>query len=161
MKKELRLVLLVGLCILITILVTMILFNVSDYGITVASYGATVFMLFSKKSISKKKIFGAYFIATIIGFLFSKLPTVTSFNVALATISSFVLMTIFSFQHAPALGVTVAMVLNKFSFLTDIIVLFCIFLILSIAYVLKLYLSNPEKIINFVKIETEKISWNF
>ncbi len=161
MKKKVRLVLLVGIGLLITTFITMVLFNVSDYGITVASYGATVFMLLSKKNLKTKKIFGAYFIATMIGYLFSRLPTVTAFNVALASISSFIIMTVLSLQHAPALGIAVAMVLNKFSFVTDIIVLLCIFMILGIVYILKTYMNDPDKVNNFVRIETEKINWNF
>lgn len=146
---------------IISIFVTMLLFNVSDYGITIASFGASVFMILSRKNLSKKKIFGAYLLSTFIGFLFSRLSTLSSLNVALATITSFATMTFFDFQHAPALGLSMAMVMNKFSFWTDIIIVLCILFILAMTVVLKTVLQNPDKVLAMFNLDKRKIKWNF
>jgi hypothetical protein len=160
-KKSFTIFFSIVLVLVTTIFATMYLFNLTDYGVTIASFGTTIFMILSKKGIKKRIIFGSYLIAVILGIVFSELSTVTTLNVALAAISSVILMTIFEFQHAPAIGISIAMVLNKYSFLTDFIVLLCIFIILIMAVILKIFLHNPSKIINFIEIEEEKIKWNF
>ena len=159
-KKPVIVSLAVVLGIAIMIFITMLLFNVTDYGITIASFGATIFMIISKGKFSKRKIFGSYIIATAMGFAFSRASS-SLLNVALAAVTSVILMTFLEFQHAPAIGMSIAMVLNRFSFWTDAIVLVCIFLILSGTIVLKYVILNPKDVINFVEIEEEKIKWNF
>lgn len=154
--------LVLGLAILLFVI--MLLFNVTDYGITIASFGATIFMILSKKGAKKRTIFGSYFIAIILGFMFSALSDINSLNAGLAAISSIVLMTLLDLQHPPAVGISIAMVLNNFSFATDVIVLMCIFFIISVTMVLKAFLENPHKIMNFIsmiEIEEEKINWKF
>ena len=159
-KKSLAisLFLIIGLCI--TVLGTVLLFNVTDYGIAIASFGATIFMIISRKKIDKRKIFGAYLVGISVGFIFSKL-SVVFLNAALAAVISVILMTILELQHAPAIGISIAMVLREFSFSTVIIILLCIFGIFGIALMTKLFLKDPQKVLNFVEIEDEKIRWNF
>jgi len=145
----------------IIIFVTMLLFNVSDYGVTIASFGATIFMVLSKKKISHKAVFGSYLIAAAFGFVFSKLPFVTSLNVALAVICSILTMTLLELQHAPAIGISIAIVLNKFNVWTDVMILFCIFLILSMTLFLKLSLTDPVKALRFIELDEDRIKWKF
>jgi hypothetical protein len=139
----------------------MLLFNVSDYGITIASFGASVFMILSRKKLSKKKVFGAYLLSATIGYLFSRISSLLSLNVALATITSFAAMTFLEFQHAPALGLSMALVMNKFSIWTNIIILLCILFILGMAVVLKTVLQKPDKVLAMLNLDKRKIKWNF
>ena len=57
-KKSIAVALSLILGISITIFATMLLLNVTDYGITIASFGATLFMVLSSKKLEKKKIYG-------------------------------------------------------------------------------------------------------
>ena len=164
MKKKqftTKFVILVGACLLISILATILLFNVTDYGITIASFAATVFMVISRKKINTKKIFGSYLLVALLGYIYSVLPTPKLFNVAAVTVSSVLFMILVGLQHAPAIGIAIALVLNNFTFWNNVIIMSCIFLILGISLLLRELLKNPDKISNFVKIETEKIHWNF
>ena len=110
---------------------------------------------------STRRVFGAYFVAVITGFIFSVMPMVKSFNVAFAAVISVVLMTVLEFQHPPAIGIAVATVLHRFTFWTDVIVVLCIFFILYITLLLKYILREPQRLMNFVEIEEEKIKWKF
>ncbi len=159
-KKEIAVTLSVLLAITILVFVVMLLFNVTDYGITIASFGATVFMILSRPKLSKKKIFGAYFVSTLMGYVFVRFSISQSADVALAAVSSVVIMTILEFQHAPAIGMSVAMVLNRFPFWVDLVVLLCIFSIIGMTLLLKKFIQQPDKFINFIEIEEEKIKWN-
>ena len=159
-KKPLIVTLSIILGFIFIVLLIGYLFNVSDYGIAFASFGATIFMILSSKRIEYKKIFGAYLIGVLIGFLFSKF-SIVFLNSALAVISSVVALTLLEFQHAPAIGMTISMVLNHFSLGTLIFVLLSIFTIIGITILLKSMVNDPEKIINFVDIEKEKIKWDF
>ena len=158
--KKIRNYLLLAFGFILTFFVTMLLFNVTDYGITIAAFGASIFMIISKPRISHKKIFGSYLIAIALGYVFSKIPTWTSFNVALTAISSIVAMSMLKFEHAPAIGIGVAMVLNKFSFWTDVIVALCLFFIIGMAILIKNFFSNPDRVLNYIKIENEKVNWS-
>lgn len=160
LKKGIAVTLSVLLGLAILVFVVMLLFNVTDYGITIASFGATVFMILSRPNLSKKKVFGAYFVATTMGYLFSRLSLIKSADVALAAVSSVAIMTILEFQHAPAIGMSVAMVLNGFPLWVDVVVLLCIFAILGMTLLLKGFMEQPHKFINFIEIEEEKIKWN-
>ncbi len=159
-KKSIAVALSLILGISITIFVTMLLLNVTDYGITIASFGATLFMVLSSKKIEKRKIYGSYALATVIGVLFSKTSSLQALDVALAAVSSVIFMTVLNLQHPPAIGIAVSMVLNKFSIFTDIVVLLCLFFIISMTFLLKAFLNDPKKVINFIEIEEEKIKWN-
>lgn len=145
----------------VSVFVIMLLFNVSDYGITIASFGASVFMILSRNNLSKKKVFGAYILSTLIGYLFSRLSSLASLNVALATISAFITMTFFDFQHAPALGISMAMVLNQFNIWKSLTIGFCILFILGMAVVLKTVLQKPDKVLAMLNLDKRKIKWNF
>ena len=158
--KKIRNYLILAFGFILTFFVTVLLFNVTDYGITIAAFAASIFMIITKKRVSHKKIFGSYLVAIALGYLFSQIPTWTSFNVALTAISSIVAMSMLKFEHAPAIGIGVATVLNQFSFWTDVIVALCLFFILGMAILIKNFFANPEKVLNFIKIENEKVDWN-
>ena len=159
-KKSIAVALSLILGISITIFATMLLLNVTDYGITIASFGATLFMVLSSKKLEKKKIYGSYALATVIGVIFGKVYGLQSLNVALAAVSAVIFMTVLNLQHPPAIGIAVSMVLNKFTIFTDIVVLLCLFFIISMTILLKLFLDDPNRAINFIEIEEEKIKWN-
>ncbi len=160
-KKSVAVTLSLALGVAVIIFVAMLLLNVSDYGITIASFGATIFMILSKKDIPKKLIFGSYLAAGIAGFAFSNLSEITSLNVALAAVSSIIIMTVLGLQHPPAIGIAAALVLNKFQFWTDLLILAYIFFILGLTLFLKGFIQNPLKAIKFVEIEKDRIKWNF
>ncbi len=160
LKKKLVTYFLIIFGLAISVFVAMLLFNVSDYGITIASFGASVFMILSRNRLSKKKVFGAYIIAMLIGYGFSKLSQIASLNMALATIFSFAAMTLLEFQHAPALGLSMAIVLNKFPFWSDVIIVMCILFILTMAVVLRTVLQNPDKVLELLNLDERKIKWD-
>jgi hypothetical protein len=160
-KKPVAVSLSLVLGMIIILFITMLLFNVSDYGITIASFGATIFMVLSKKKISHRMVFGSYLISTAFGFLFSRLSELTSLNVALAVICSIVVMTLLQLQHAPAIGMSIAIVLNKFNAWTDLMILFSIFLILGMTLFLKVSLTDPVKALRFIELDEERIKWKF
>ncbi|MBT3720845.1 hypothetical protein HN789_04230 [archaeon] len=160
LKRKLATYFLLAFGFVISGFVIMLLFNVSDYGITIASFGATIFMILSRSNLSKKKVYGSYMLAAAIGFLFSKITTIASLNLTLATVSSFVIMTLLEFQHAPALGLSMAMVLNKFPLMTDIIILCCILFIITMTIVLKVVLQKPEKVLAVFNLDRRKIKWD-
>jgi CBS-domain-containing membrane protein len=161
MKKPVVMGAALFLTLLISLFVTMLLLKITDYGITVASFGATIFMMLSKKKVRNKQIFGAYFVATVTGYLSSRISGHTTLNLALAAVSSIALMTVLEFQHTPAIGIAVAMVLNKFSFLVDFAVLLCILIIISLVLFLRIVMTSPEKISRFIEIEEDRIKWRF
>ncbi|MEM3374068.1 MAG: HPP family protein [Candidatus Woesearchaeota archaeon] len=145
------------------IFLTMLIFNVTDYGITIASFGASIFMILSHKSINKKMLYGSYIVGTFVGYLFSTLTTIKSLNVALAAISSILIMTLLDLQHAPAVGISAAIVLNKFSFWVDLLILIYIFFIFTLTWLLKLHITDPNKVLTYLpiaEIKEEKIKWN-
>jgi hypothetical protein len=160
-KKSIAMTLVLALGIAIIVFVTMLLFNLTDYGITLASFAASIFMILSKKDIKKRAIFGSYLVATLMGFMFSNLSQIRTLNVALAAVSSVILMTFLDLQHTPAVGMSISLVLNNFAFMTDILILFCILLILAMTLTLKIIFNNPTKIIRFIEVENDKIEWNF
>ncbi|MBN2367722.1 HPP family protein [Candidatus Woesearchaeota archaeon] len=160
-KKHIAVSLAMALGLAVTVFVIMLLFNVTDYGITIASFGASVFMILSRKGISTKKVFGAYLVAVVIGYFASSINFLGNLNVAVAAVTSVILMTLMELQHAPAIGMAVATVLNKFSLSTDIVVVFCIFIILYMTLLLKYVLREPQKVMKFIDIEEEKIKWKF
>jgi hypothetical protein len=160
-KKNIAVALSLAFGISVSLFVIMLLFNVTDYGITIASFGATIFMVLSKKNLKKRVLFGSYMVGGLIGFMFSRLSDMTTFNVGLAAVSSVIIMTVLELQHAPAIGMAVAMVLNKFPFWTDVLIILCIFFIIGVTLVLKTFLEDPAKVVNFVEIEEERIKWNF
>lgn len=147
----------------IIILITILIFNVTDYGITIASLAATIFMILSNKSIKKRVIYGSYIVSTFVGFLFSTLSENKALDLTLAVIASIIIMTLFDLQHAPAIGLSVSIVLNKFNLLIDIIILLYIFFIFGLTTLIKLHMSDPYKLISYLKIfevKEEKINWN-
>jgi hypothetical protein len=160
-KKPVAVSLSLVLGMVILIFITMLLFNVSDYGITIASFGATIFMVLSKKKISHRIVFGSYMIATVFGFLFSNISEMASLNVALAAIGSIIVMTLLELQHAPAIGMSIAIVLNKFNIWTDLMILFSIFLIFGLTLYLKISLTDPVKALRFIELDEERIKWRF
>ena len=159
--RKIAITLFLVLGLLVVVFAAMLLFNVTDYGITIASFGATVMMILSKKKVENRKIIGAYIAASVIGFIMARVPGSVLFNVAVAGVASVIAMTVLEMQHAPAIGIAIAMVLNNFSFWTDVTIIFSILLIIGMAMILKSFIRNPERILNFVKIETEKINWDF
>jgi len=136
----------------------MLLFNVTDYGITIASFGATIFMILSDHEIKLKKIFGSYLVATFLGYVFTLIDIKGSASIA--AIASIMVMTYLEFQHTPAIGMTVAMVLNKFPLKIDLIVLISIFVIVAITVILSKFIHTPDVILKHFNFKEEKIKWN-
>ncbi|NTV23419.1 MAG: hypothetical protein HGA85_03525 [Nanoarchaeota archaeon] len=160
-KKPIAIGLALAIGLVTIIFVTMLIFNLTDFGITIASFVSTVFMILTKKKVSRKQIFGSYLLAGLLGFLFSNISEITSLNVAMAAVSSVLAMTLLGLQHPPAIGMSVALVLNKFSFVTDVFVLFCIIVILGLCILLREFVRDPNAVMKFVEIdEGEKIKWN-
>ena len=159
-NKILKQILMIGFGITIFAFILALFFNVTDHGITIASFGATILMVLCSKKANHKKVFGSYLIATVVGFLFSKVPTPASLNIAFATLGSILVMDLVKFQHAPALGIAIAFVMNNFKFSSYLFLVISIFGLLSLAYVLKYFLRDPEKVWNFIEIENDKINWN-
>ena len=56
-KKSVVVVLSLIIGLLISLFVTMLLFKITDFGITIASFGATIFMALSRDNLKKKKIY--------------------------------------------------------------------------------------------------------
>ena len=160
-KKPIAVSLSLVLGMTIIVFITMLLFNVSDYGMTIASFGATIFMVLSKKKINNKAVFGSYLTASVFGFMFSMTPFPISLNLALAVVCSILSMTLLEFQHGPAIGISIAMVLNKFNMWTDFMILFCIFLILGMTLFLKVSLTDPVKALKFIELDEDRIKWKF
>jgi hypothetical protein len=159
-NKIFKQLLIIGFGITSLSFILALFFNVTDYGITIASFCTTILMVLSSKKTNHKKIFGAYLIASVLGYVFSLIPIATSLNIAFVVLSSIFVMDFFSFQHVPALGMAISFVINNFKFSSYIFLFVSLFGLISLAFVLKYFLKDPETVWNFVEIENDKINWN-
>lgn len=120
----------------------------------------TVLLLLVQTKINIKKIIGGYLMAGLVGYVFSIIPVFTTFNLGFGLVASILAMDYLKFQHAPALGFVISIILNKSSFFADTIIILSLLIIVGVILALKKYYVAPEKAFDFVTIETEKINWN-
>jgi hypothetical protein len=160
-KKPIKNIMLIGLGTSVSIIFGLLFYNLSNFGIALISVTISVLLILSKKRINLKKVYGAYAIAIMLGFLLSRLPFNVSINVVISLICAILLMDYASLQHAPALGIAISYVTNKVSFGTMFFISALIFMVFGLIYVLKIYLKNPKKLANIVEIEQEKVQWDF
>ncbi|MFH0874708.1 MAG: HPP family protein [archaeon] len=133
-----------------------ILLDISDYGISLATIGASIYIIFSdNKNSSYKQLYGAYAIAVACGFaaLITKLPK--NIECVLAFLLTIFALFMLNIKHTPAVGFAVTAVLNQFKLPIMLLALACIFILFFIAKSAKNIITNPKKY--FIEIENQNI----
>jgi hypothetical protein len=133
----------------ITLLIFLLLFNLSDFGVSFAAIAGTLFMIFTLKSKSEKitydKIFIGYAIASGCGFLSSVFGHENKVILAISLIMAIILMVLLDKVHTPAVAFVISFGLNQFSLFKIILILLCIYAITFIAKTVKFVLEHPER----------------
>ncbi|MDY6959306.1 MAG: HPP family protein [Halobacteriota archaeon] len=91
--------------------------------VIVSSLGATTYVVFARPdSVTAKprNVIGGHLVGAILGSLFSLIPT-SSFLASISVYSiaigiSIFIMVVFDFEHPPAIGTTLGIIINGFSY---------------------------------------------
>ena len=134
---------------LIAVGILMLLFNLTHYSISLAAIAATIAIIFLYKedseSTSLKILYGAYVIAAFWGYLAVYLGHAKSWAIAISIILTLVTMISVNLVHAPAIGLTLSLTLNRFSLSTTLAILFCVYALIAIAKATRYVMHHPER----------------
>jgi hypothetical protein len=154
--------LLIGAFVASTVIMVL-LFDLTDYGISFAAIGATIFMVFTTSgnshSIKIKTLFGAYGIAGCISYIAIAVGRGNKIIGALAILLAIGMMIMLKWVHAPAIGFVLSFILNQFRVSIIVAVLFCIFSLIIIAKAIKSLVMNPSRY--HIKIDSNKVEFKF
>ncbi|MBD3202934.1 hypothetical protein GF327_01460 [Candidatus Woesearchaeota archaeon] len=159
LKKFSPLIGLISFLILLSLFIISKLFSITDYGISIATIAASLYVIISEsKTGSLKTIFLSYVIAGTCAFI--AVYTGLSLNVECGIAALLTLFTIISLDmmHPPSIAISISFVLNQYNLPTITLILIVIFLLFVIAKTLMKIINNPDK---FYLIKKEKINFNF
>ena len=137
---------------MIAVLIPLIFLDVLHETAIIASLGATAFIIFSRpqsKFSQPRKLFGGYCMGILTGIFCWHLCKILSFTVffnekflliflgALAVGLSIFLMVITDTEHAPAAGIALGLVINRWDYLTLVFILSSVSLFFLIKKLLK------------------------
>ena len=147
----------------ISLAIILLLFDLTDYGISFAAIGASIFMIYTQndhsRKISNKNMFGAYLIAGLSAYICMIFAHDIKVVGALSLLLAIVTMLVLRVVHTPAIGLVLSFVLNKFTLKSIILVLLCIFALIFIAKAIKYVLQNPDRF--HIKIYPYKVKFKF
>lgn len=159
-KRASLLLTVLGILFMVSLLLIVQLFNITDYGISFATIAASLFFIIKNyKRHHIKSVIVSYVIAGLSAFVALYLNVSLKLEGALAILLTVIFMLLLDFMHAPALGLALSIVLNDFSLGTIFVALLCIFTLFGITIVLKRILSNPSRYL--IEKKPEKIKFNF
>ena len=141
-----------------TVLVVLLFLDVLNETVIITALGASAFIVFvmpTQYSSDPRRLIGGYIVGLVVGFMFHLLVTSTkgiisienqtALLVIFGAISvgfSVFIMAVTNTEHAPAAGIALGLVINKWDYLTIIFIIVAIIWMVSIRIVLKKYLMD-------------------
>lgn len=142
----------------LTILAVLIFLDVLTETAIITALGASAFIIFTmptQYSSDPRRLIGGYIVGLIVGFIFylisqsqiknilsvSETTTLVLFG-AIAVGFAIFIMAVTNTEHAPAAGISLGLVINKWDYLTIIFIIIAIIWMTSIKIVLKKYLMD-------------------
>lgn len=142
----------------LTVLAILLFLDVLNETAIITALGASAFIVFvmpTQYSSDPRRLVGGYFVGAIVGFAFhlvSKLNILTPFIenqttvlVIFGAISvgfSIFIMAVTNTEHAPAAGIALGLVINRWDYLTIIFIIIAIIWMASVRIFLKKYLMD-------------------
>jgi CBS-domain-containing membrane protein len=149
-------------------IVILIFLDVLNEAALISALGASTFIVFTmptRYSSDPRRLIGGYIVGLFIGFVFyliSTLNIMTNFfsyeNTSLIVFGSIAVgfsifvMAVTNTEHAPAAGIALGLVINRWDFLTILFIIIAVFWLVVIQIILKKYLMdlisphvNPSK----------------
>ena len=142
----------------ITILAVLIFLDVLNETAIITALGASAFIVFAmptQYSSDPRRIIGGYFVGLIVGFIFfvisnsnfiiNLLENQTTILVLFGSIAvgvSIFIMAVTNTEHAPAAGIALGLVINKWDYLTIVFIIIAVFWFVGIQILLKKYLMD-------------------
>jgi len=147
-------------CILasLTILAVLIFLDVLNEAALITALGASAFIVFAmptQYSSDPRRIIGGYMVGLVVGFIFfiisnsnyinSLIENQTTTLVLFGSIAvgfSIFIMAVTNTEHAPAAGIALGLVINKWDYLTIIFIIIAVFWFVGIQIILKKHLMD-------------------
>ena len=142
----------------LTILAVLIFLDVLNETAIIAALGASAFIVFTmptQYSSDPRRLIGGYFVGLAVGFVFylisqSQIKNILSISEttslvifgAIAVGFAIFIMAVTNTEHAPAAGISLGLVINRWDYLTIIFILIAILWLASIRLILKGYLMD-------------------
>jgi CBS-domain-containing membrane protein len=142
----------------LTILAVLTFLDILTETAIITALGASVFIVFTmptQYSSDPRRLLGGYIIGITVGFIFYIISTeffgtnvianhTTSLIIfgSIAVGCAIFLMAVTNTEHAPAAGIAIGLVINKWDYLTIIFIIMAIFWMFSIKTILKKYLMD-------------------
>jgi len=142
----------------LTIFAVLIFLDVLNEAALITALGASAFIVFTmptQYSSDPRRLIGGYIVGLIVGFMFFLLSISTSSNqifeneitllVIFGAISvgfAVFIMAVTNTEHAPAAGIALGLVINKWDYLTIIFIIIAILWLAGIRIILKNYLMD-------------------
>jgi len=159
LKGYMFLIAVLGLTLAISFFIIVTLFDITDYGISIAAIGASIYVIFSNRKVSYRMLFLAYVVAVASGSIAMLFDLPRNLGCTLAFLLSLFVLFFLNLRHTPAVGFAVSTVLHRFNLGTIFLVLGGIFLLFFIAKSVKNIIANPRRY--FIEIESPKIDFRF
>lgn len=147
-------------CVLatLTILAVLLFLNILTETAIITALGASTFIVFTmpkQYSSDSRRLFGGYLVGLAVGFLFYLISTsdfgtffignhTTSLVIygALAVGAAILIMIITNTEHAPAAGIALGLVINKWDYVTIIFIILAVIWMYGIKTILRKYLID-------------------
>ncbi|PNX51397.1 MAG: hypothetical protein BV456_03355 [Thermoplasmata archaeon M8B2D] len=142
----------------LTVLAVLLFLDVLDETAIITALGASAFIIFvmpTQYSSDPRRLIGGYIVGLIVGFIFYLISTSevgvnlienqTTLLVIFGAISvgfSVFIMAVTNTEHAPAAGIALGLVINKWDYLTIIFIIIAIIWMAGVRLVLKKYLMD-------------------
>ena len=142
----------------LTIFAVLIFLDVLNEAALITALGASAFIVFTmptQYSSDPRRLIGGYIVGLIVGFIFFLLSISTSSNqifeneitllIIFGAISvgfAVFIMAVTNTEHAPAAGIALGLVINKWDYLTIIFIIIAILWLAGIRIILKNYLMD-------------------
>jgi CBS-domain-containing membrane protein len=142
----------------LTVLAVLLFLDVLNETAIITALGASAFIVFvmpTQYSSDPRRLIGGYLVGLIVGFIFyivSKSEILTPYIEnqttllvifgALSVGTSVFIMAVTNTEHAPAAGIALGLVINRWDFLTIIFIIIAIIWLASIRIILKKYLMD-------------------
>ncbi|KYK21749.1 hypothetical protein AYK24_03050 [Thermoplasmatales archaeon SG8-52-4] len=142
----------------LTVLAVLLFLDVLNETAIITALGASTFIVFvmpTQYSSDPRRLIGGYFVGLIVGFIFflvSKSEILNPFIEnqttllviigALSVGTSLFIMAVTNTEHAPAAGIALGLVINRWDYVTIIFIIIAIIWLASVRIILKKYLMD-------------------
>ena len=163
-NKKYFILILISFLYLITFFSILIkLFDISNFGISIASIAASMFLIYTKSSFGKlKNIIGGYGLGALSSILILKLNYSLEIQCAIAALITIFFMLIFKVAHASGVSMAISFVLENYNILTIIYITVGIYVLMFITLTHDKILQKRNILnINHIRNKDNKIKFNF